>query len=437
MNIDFSKTPKQYEAWQYLTDSTTTQICYAGAVRTGKSRIAWYWITLMCLKYPGVRYLVGRAVLNNLKKTTLKVFWDIAAELKLEGQFKFNANENVIEFNNGSEIILKDLKLNPSDKDFISLAGLELTGAFLDETAEIPVDAYTTIISRLSYKLTEYNLIPKLFIASNPTKNWLYDVFYTPYKENTLEPHKKFIAALPGDNGWLSQDYLNTLTRKDLGDAKYETLVLGNWEYANSDSDLFDSDALLNCFYTTSPLHNNNRYLTIDPASKGKDTTVITVWLGYDCIKIIQLKKLEQAQIELKVRELMKTYNIRITHVITDAVGIGVGLKERLRGCVGFIANSRPLNNEGFQHQKAQLYYRFAQLINDGTIGIADGTYRQEIIQELEAHKLYNTDKDTRAEITPKPLVKQTIGRSPDFSDSLVLRAYFEYKKTSQPHFYC
>jgi len=434
--INFNPLPKQFTAYQYLTDNETTEILFGGSIGGGKSKLAVAYLIINCLQYPGTRYLLGRSELKNLKQTTLQSFFDNCKEWGLDEQYTFNKIDNIITWTNGSQIILKDLKQSPSDPNFISLGSAEYTAAVIDEASEISEQAYTVIKTRLRYKLNEYNLIPKLLICSNPSKGWLYSGFYKPSIEGTLPVHKKFIQSLPKDNHHLPTEYVNSLTPQNLGQGFYNTLVLGNWDYATTDFDLFDSDALMNSFYINSPTPSNHKYISIDPASTGKDSTVISVWFGYDCIKIVKLLKNDTLQVTEKVKELMNSYNVKITNVIIDKVGVGTGIYDLLKGCVGFVANASPLNGEPFQHLKSQLFFKFAQLINTGQIGLTDSTYRDDIIQQLEAHKRFNIEKDGRAEVTPKSVVKQMIGKSPDFADALVMRMYFEYKKASLPLWY-
>lgn len=436
MAIEFKPTKKQDLAFQLLTDKTTTEILYGGSVGSGKSRLACYFLLLSCLQYPGIRCLLGRSELKNLKQTSVNSLLDICKEWGIEELFNYNKVDSVINFNNGSQIVLKDLKASPQDESYTNLGSSEYSICVVDEGSEIPEKCYQVLKTRLRYKLKEYNLTPKLLICSNPSKGYLYNTFYKPYTEGTLPPHRKFIQALPNDNEYLPAEYLATLTPENLGFQYYSVLVLGNWDYASTDFDLFEHEALLNCFYHTSKKNSPTRYITIDPASSGKDSTVISVWFGYDCLKIIRLQKNDTQQIVSKVKELMTSYNVRINNIIVDRVGVGVGVFDLLKGCTGFVANARPLNNEPFQHLKAQLYFKFAQMVNAGEVGFAETEFRDEIIQQLQAHKRYNTDKDGRAEVTPKAVVKQMLGSSPDFADSLSMRAYFEYKQKELPLFY-
>ena len=427
-NIKFEPTNKQYKALEYLWDDHTTEVLYGGSISSGKSRIACYWLILSCLKYPGTRYLLGRARLLNLKRTTLKTFLDIAKEWKIEHLFKLNRQDNEITFTNGSEIILMDLFQYPSDEEFVKLGSLEITAAIIDEAGEVSEKAYRIIKTRLRYKLTEYNLTPKLFICSNPSKNWLYKTFYQPFKEGTLASTRKFIQALPSDNHYNNKEYLQSLTPESLGMVVYRMLVLGDWDYANSDYDLFNHDSILNSFYHPSSKNSSVRYITIDPASMGKDKTVVTYWIGYDCLKITELEKNDTFQIIDHVKSLMNANNVPIRNVIVDRVGIGVGVYDGLKGCQGFVANAVCFNKEPFSNLKSQLYYKFAELVNSGSIGIINHNHLiDEISIQLESHKRYNVEADKRAEVTPKPVVKQMIGKSPDLADALSMRAYFEF----------
>lgn len=426
-DVLFKPTVKQFKALELLDDKVTTELLYGGSVSSGKSRIACYWLILSCLKFPGTRYLLGRARLLNLKRTTIKTFLDISKEWNIEHLFTFNRQDNVIKWANGSEIVLMDLFQYPSDPDFVKLGSMELTGAVIDEGGEVSEKAYRILKTRLRYKLKEYGLIPKLFICSNPSKNWLYNIFYQPYNDGTLPDYRRFIQALPTDNKYNSKDYLDSLTPESLGMGVYKMLMLGDWDYANSDYDLFEHSAVLNCFYSSSNKTSNTRYITIDPASSGRDSTVITVWIGYDCVKILELEKADTNVIVAKVRELMGQNNVSISNVVVDRVGIGVGVFDGLKGCQGFVANATPFNKEPYVNMKSQLYYKLAQMISRGEIGIADKTHLDEICVQLEAHKRYNVEADKKAEVTPKPIVKQMLGRSPDFADALSMRMYFEY----------
>ena len=153
---------KQEFATFYLNDTTTEEVLYGGAAGGGKSAFGCLWLISMCQNYPNTRWLMGSAKLKTLKETTLNTFFELASKLDIGDEFNYNAQSNVIYFNNGSEIILKDLFLYPSDPNYDSLGSLEITGAFIDECNQFVYKAWQIVKSRIRYKLTEYDLIPKI-----------------------------------------------------------------------------------------------------------------------------------------------------------------------------------------------------------------------------------------------------------------------------------
>lgn len=425
-DICFEPTEKQFEAYELLEDNETTELLFGGSISSGKTRLACYWLILCCFKYPGARYLVGRARLQNLKRTTINTLFDIAKEWNIEDEFNFNRQDNVIYFNNGSEIILMDLFQYPSDKDFIKLGSLEITGAVIDEASEISHDVYRILKTRIRYKLKEFGIKPKLLIVSNPTKNWLYSTFYKPSKNSELPIYRKFIQALPHHNHFNSQDYLESLTPESLGMPVYNRLVLGDWDYDDSDYALFFYDDIYRSFHSN-PSNIGEKYITIDPAAEGKDTTVITLWKGFDCLNIYQFDNNDTNDTVTFVNNLMREKNVNISHVIIDKTGIGQGIYDLLRGCKGFIANATPFKGENYKMLKDQLFYALAKSFKENKIHIADKAKLDTISQELEAHKMFSIHKDSKSQVTPKNLVKQMIGRSPDIADALMMRMYFGY----------
>ncbi len=132
------------------------------------------WLIEMCQTYKGSRWLMGRSKLKSLKETTLNSFFELTSKLEIGNQFTYNAQSNIIKWNNGSEILLKDLFLYPSDPNFDSLGSLEICGAFIDECNQVVHKAWQIVLSRCRYKLNEFDLIPKVLGSCNPAKNWTF-----------------------------------------------------------------------------------------------------------------------------------------------------------------------------------------------------------------------------------------------------------------------
>jgi phage terminase large subunit len=244
--------PKQLEALAHLSNASDCEsILYGGSAGSGKSWFGCRWQVMRRIKYPGTRGLIGRSKLDTLKKTTLRTFFEVCGQLKMESgkHYTFNAQSNIISFYNGSEIILKDLFAYPSDPNFDSLGSLEITDAFIDEVAQVSQKGVSIVQSRVRFKLIDFckacsspglnkgvavqwnenghptkwrcekcgdengGILPKTIMTCNPSRGWLYNDYYKPWRDGNLPDHKVFVPALPGDNYHLPESYLDTLSR--------------------------------------------------------------------------------------------------------------------------------------------------------------------------------------------------------------------------------
>ena len=425
MNIDASFTHTQEQAIEYLFDNTTTEVLFGGAAGGGKSWVGCSWLVLMCVKYSKTRYLMGRSKLDALKKTTLNTFFEVCETWGLQAgkHYNFNAGSNIITFYNKSEIMLKDLFLYPSDRNFDSLGSLEITGAFIDEANQITEKAKNIVASRMRYKLDEYDLIPKMLMTCNPAKNWVYTQYYRPSKDGKQKPHRKFIQSLVDDNEYISKYYKTQL--ETLDELSKQRLLFGNWEYDATKDSLVQYDAIINMFSQQGV--DGDKYISCDVARFGSDRTVIMLWQGLHLRIVRTLLKSSVNEVVEAVRQLQQEFQVNLHNIIVDEDGVGGGVKDYLR-CQGFVNNSKALKNENYQNLKTQCYYKLADLINKGQVGIScsDVNVKNHIIEECEQVRTKDADKDNKLQIIPKDTIKAILGRSPDYSDALAMRMYYE-----------
>ena len=425
MNIDAEFTHTQNQAIEYLFDSTTTEVLFGGAAGGGKSWVGCSWLVLMCLKHPKTRYLMGRSKLSSLKTTTLNTFFEVCDTwgLKAGTHYTFNAGSNIIKFYNKSEVMLKDLFLYPSDRNFDSLGSLEITGAFIDEANQITEKAKNIVSSRIRYKLDEYGLIPKMLMTCNPAKNWVYTQYYRPAKDNTIKPYRKFIQSLVDDNEFISKYYKTQL--QTLDELSKQRLLFGNWEYDASKDNLIQYDSIISMFSQNGV--EGDKYISCDVARFGSDKTVIMYWEGLHLKSIRTLLKSAINDVVSEVRTLQQKHGVLLRNIVIDEDGVGGGAKDYLR-CQGFTNNARPLKGENYQNLKTQCYYKLAEMINKGQVGIScpDITIKNYIIEECEQVRMKDADKDNKLQIVQKDIIKDILGRSPDYGDALAMRMYYE-----------
>lgn len=455
-------TKKQRQAWVVLNDQETQELIFGGGAGGGKTNLGVGWLITNCGRYPGTRWLMGRARLKALKDTTLASFFDLCAKWELRDQihYVYNAQSGVIKWRNGSEILLKDLFLYPQDPNFDSLGSLEISGAFIDEVNQIVFKAWEIVRSRIRYRLDEYNLYPKILGTCNPAKNWVKSEFYTPHKEGKLDPHRAFIQALVTDNPFISRHYVNNL--RSLKDkATKERLLFGNWEYDDDPSALFDYDAIMDLFTNKPPEWGDDytptRYITGDISRKGRDKAVFILWEDWQAIEIIVLDYERKSNLD-RTKEWLIGYaedrGVRRSNILLDEDGVGGGLVDSV-GCKGFINNSAAIQPKAakfdttkrvnFANLKSQCYFFYADMVENGLTGIdEDGIIsyddelgsrdaKDQLVEELGAIKQKDADKDGKVMVNTKPEIKELINRSPDFSDALMMRAFFEVSKRPKP----
>ena len=428
-------TKKQTAALDFLEDNVTNEVLYGGAAGGGKSFIGCYWILKSALKYPGSRWLIGRSELKTLKETTLVSFFKVCKiqNLKAGIHYKLNQQSNEIILHNGSIILLKDLFSYPADPNFDSLGSLEITGAFIDECNQITEKAKNIVRSRIRHNLDENGLIPKMLMTCNPSKGWVYNAFYLPFKKDELPKNKQFIRALVTDNPEISTSYHDNLMQLD--EVSKQRLLYGNFEYDD------DPRTLINYNRISEAIKEWRRpqqvtHISADIARYGNDRSVVALWDAWDAYLYSYEKKGVDVMAGI-IKTFAEEFNVPRGNIIIDSDGVGGGVSDILKAR-DFINNARPIatkkapdgnwQSENYSNLKSQCYFSFAEIVNTGFINIF--TKERDILsEEMEQIKQAVDEFDVKKlAIISKDEVKKNIGRSPDMTDALMMRMYFELK---------
>ena len=422
--------PKQQEAYGYLKDRKRTEVLYGGAAGGGKSWLGCLWLLVCCIKYPGSRWLMGRAVGKTLKETTLNSFFDVCSFLGLKAgeDYVYNGQAGTIAVG-PSTILLKDLFAYPSDPNFDDLGSLEITGAFIDEANQVTAKAKAIVGSRIRYRLDEFGIIPKLLMTCNPAKNWVYQEFYDPFRKGGIEPYRAFIPALVSDNPNISEHYVTNL--KNLTGADRARLLDGNWDYDNDPSALMTFEAIQDLF-TNEHVELGAKAITADVARYGSDKTVLMLWEGLRVVQVYVYSGQATNETAAAIVATSKLEGVARSRIVVDDDGIGGGVVDLIPGCIAFKNGGKPIEVKGkaeeFANLKAQCSYTLAQKVNAGEVYIEDQDHRDTIAQELAWVKRDKMDHDGKLRILPKEKVKEGLGRSPDFADNMMMRMYLELK---------
>lgn len=424
-----------------LTDNVTNELTFGGGAGGGKTFLGCQWLTINAFQYPGSRWVIGRKELKRLKQSVLLSLFDLFSLWGIQPgvHYVYNATESKITFVNKTEFYLMDLDRLPSDPNYERLGSIEYTGGFIEEASEVEQKAKEVVLSRIRYRLNDYGIIPKLLMTCNPSKNYLYQEFYKPWKEGTLPKSKAFIQALVTDNPHISPHYIESL--KKLKDRILrERLLKGNWEYEDSDAALFQYDALLDMFTPHLTQTDIQKFVSVDAARFGNDKCVIMRWEGLKVVEKWEFAKSATTLIEEKIKQICAIHNIPMSHVIVDEEGVGGGIVDHLK-CKGFVGGSSPIDRRGehekdketeykinYKNLRAQCYHKLSEIVNARELEVItdDNEFKNALTEELEQVRVINYDTDQKFQIIPKDEIKLAIGRSPDYSDTLMMRMYFE-----------
>lgn len=440
--FDTNGNDKQKQVAKEWIDAVVADIVYGGSKGSGKSYLGCSLIFGDAFMYPGTHYFIARKKLNDIRKFTIPSIYEVFNHWGITSNYyKYNGQDSYFELHNGSRVYLIEAKYLPGDPLYQRFGSMQMTRGWIEEAGEFEEAAKNNLTASIGrWKNDDYNLPPKLLQTCNPSKNYLYREYYKKSKEGKLEPWKRFIQALPTDNKKLAKSYLENLNRS-LSKNEKERLLKGNWEYDDDPSALISYEKILDIF-TNIHVPQGIKKITGDIARYGGDNIVVAEWDGFRA-NIRQFGKQGTDVTAVRIEESRIKLKIGKSDILVDEDGIGGGIVDFYK-CKGFVNNSSPLPSpngprdqrgnpirENFDNLKSQCYFRLADRINDsGLYVLCDAEVKDLIIADLEQVKQKNMDSDMKRGVVPKDVIKEILGRSPDYSDTLMMREWFELKNT-------
>jgi hypothetical protein len=217
---------------------------------------------------------------------------------------------------------------------------------------------------------------------------------------------------------------------KELPPQQRRRLLEGDWDYLDDTGSLFEFDSISGSVFRDIPNGTDKKYMSVDVGRFGTDRSVVTIWVGLVVTEILIYTKLSTTDLSSEIRTLIQKYGIHINNVIVDSDGVGGGVADQLRGCVNFVNNSKALHDQNFSNLKSQCYVKLSDMLKEGKISLnlMDPTIVDDLTQELLSVKLKDVDKDNKVAVQSKDEMKKVLGKSPDLSDSLMMKMYFDIK---------
>jgi len=330
------------------------------------------------------------------------------------GIYKFNESNLIITCPNGAEIHFKSAE-NPDN-----LYGEDVYACVFDEAPRAREEAWYALRSTLTATQAPCKIIGNFGGISN----WVHKLKEKAKKDKEYSYFKVTCWDAIAE-GILSKDEV-LQAQKDLPIKIFKELYEA--EASEDEGQLISNESILKLF-TNQNIKQGVKYITADIARLGKDKTVIMVWDGMQVIEVIEMNTSLVTESASKIKELQQKYNINTEHIICDEDGVGGGVVDVLR-CKGFVNNSAPIKVDGiienFANLKTQCYYKLAEYINKNEIVVkCDGTIETKLSEELEWVRLPKELDTSKISLLSKDEVKKQIGRSPDYSDALMMRMYW------------
>ena len=432
---------KQLAVCQHWQDPTVSDIVYGGSKGSGKSYLGCSLIFSDALTYPETHYFIARDSLTNLRKYTIPSIHEVFNDWKLsQAYYDYNGQDNFYRLYNGSKVFLIDAKFMPRDPQYQRFGSMQITRGWIEEAGEFREAAKNNLAATIGrWKNDVYDLPAKLLQTCNPAKNYLYKQYYKKHKDKELEAWKRFVQALPQDNKRLPKGYLENLQRTLTVNEK-QRLLYGSWESDTDPAALVEYTSIIDLWKNEHVLRTGRRYITCDVARYGRDSSKICVWDGWRIIYYQTHKGLSIPDLAAQVREAMTTYEVPASRTIVDEDGVGGGVVDIL-SCEGFLNGSKPIEEQittgstqvpNYTNLKSQCYFKLAARINAAGIYIEprvmNETEQEQLVEELEQVKQKNMESESKREIVSKADVKELINRSPDNSDVLMMREWFDLK---------
>lgn len=224
-------------------------------------------------------------------------------------------------------------------------------------------------------------------------------------------------------------------------------------EYVDNTGALFKFEAVVDVFSNTVS-KENSKYLIIDVADDGTDRTIFSFWEGLEEYRREEFERLNTENIIAKTREYAAQERIPYSNIAVDAIGVGsaVASNSMLDGIIGFKSSYAAIKTEvsivalpntsrigdaplvtEFKNLRSQCVFKLAELVNNHKIASrVGGEMKEKIIEELPNYQDASKG-DGKTMATPKEDIKLMINRSPDHSDTWIMRMYFVIREKMLP----
>jgi len=415
---------KQTVAWDYLHEDYIREILYGGAKGGGKSVFGCIYCFLRAREiirefqigpreHPIPVGFAGRAKGVHFENTTLETWKRIITPELYEIRGK------------PAEILIGDKTRN----DFrvkIDTGGLdnqeiirkfnsaEYAFFFIDQAEETRPEDISELRASLRLLINGRRVPGKGLFSANPAKCWLKDEFIlNPTKD------RKFVQALPGDNPWLGQWYVENL--KDTYKHRPERLqayLFGSWDALEGEDQVILDKWIQMAMSQTIHEKETKKLISCDVARYGDDETVIFYMENTD-IKDEKIYGKKDTMHTANILHIMSHEHGNCAIAIDEA-GVGGGVYDRLcemgNNVIGINSAQKSNNPERYYNLRAEIWDNAATMFAEGDVQLhsVSDTLRGQLCTPTYQYR------NGKILIEPKEEIKERLGRSPDHAEAYI-----------------
>lgn len=435
--------PKQRMCIEAFFDPKIREIYYGGAKMCGKSYLGAFLFIMQAIRYPETHYFIARRRITDLSKFLIPSLKEVGKNYGVSNLFHVNLQRNTVEFTNGSKIFLLEAAYLPSDPLYARYGSMQITQGWIEEAGEVDLEAKVNLQASIGrWKNKEYDIPIKLLLTCNPANNFIYDV-HRAFIRGELDPDTIFITALPTDNPYCTGEYFENL-RRSLPEQIARRLLQGLWDFENT-SNLYSYE-LVNQAFTKSAVQTRNRrkVIAVDVAHYGADRCVAWLYEGDGSTGghfkiLLDETETNLQQLVQRIHTWCNEYGINKMNVIFDAIGVGSYLKDFLPSATPFHSGRASRKTFGYKTEllytnaRVECMFLLAKLFETENISIEASEKQQRSLErELMTIEIIETKEDKMLDCTHKDEIKNKIGHSPDYLDSMYMCMY-KFMQTNVP----
>jgi len=426
-------TEKQTQAIRALRKPGPIEVLYGGAKGGGKSHLGCVWMYIEAVKdiqrfniqpsgNPLCLGFMGRMVGADFKNTTLETW---KREIPESG-YKIKGNPPEIIIAGRVKYLTGGLDRRETINKFNSA---EYARAFIDQAEETEKEKIRLLRAASHNRLIiNGTKIPgKILWTANPRQCWLKSEFIDRIVKKQKLIERIFVRALPSDNPYLGEDYVDVLrdTFADRPDL-LRAYLLGDWEVLAGVEQIIKNIWIIEATQKTIRGAKKRPRLVCDTARFGDDECVIYYMETTDIEEQIIMPHCRSTEISQRLAE--ESYKHNDCPIVVEATGsdLGAAVADELivqgKNVVIFSPQGKASQPKKYYNQRAEAWAITARRFAKGKIQLKNAakTVDMDVLIEQLCSPTYKFRK-SKTIVESKPDIKARLGRSPDRADDFVI----------------